>query len=211
MKTKFMSLCIGLGILLGATAAWAATGPATQAIEKPVRQIVAVLEDPTYKNGARYDEQRAKIIAITTPYFDFPTIAQATISRSNWAKFTATQKTEFTNTFTAFVSNLYADQLQANYGGEQLQFIDEQSKSPTKAYVKSIVMGLNNVKTPVDYSLWLKDGRWRIYNVFVEGTSLLGNYRNEFDRVLVNQSPDDLIKILKDKIAQQKIKSTGKK
>lgn len=211
MKCKWMSVFLMFSICMGVTAASAATGPATKAIEQPVRQIVAILEDPAYQNGAKYDEQRAKIIAVASPYFDFPAIAQATISRAHWTKFTPAQRTEFITTFTSFVTNLYVEQLQLNYGGEELQFVDEQLKSPTKAYVKSIVLGKNNVKTPVDYSLWLKDGKWKIYNVFIEGTSLLGNYRNEFDRVLANQTPADLILILKDKIAQQKTKTTTAK
>ena len=211
MTYKGMSIALIISIFMGVTITSAATGPATKAIEQPVRQIVTVLEDPAYKGGAKYDEQRAKIIAIASPYFDFPAIAQATISRAHWGKFTPAQRTEFITTFTTFVTNLYVEQLQLNYGGEELEFIDEQLKSPTKAYVKSVVLGKNNVKTPVDYSLWLKDGKWRIYNVFIEGTSLLGNYRNEFDRVLANQTPADLINILKDKIAQQKTKSTSGK
>jgi len=211
MKTKLFGvlLFVFLFIVFSLNVADATTGPATQAIQKPIGDIIAVLEDPIYKNGTRFIEQRDKIKAIAVPYYDFPAIAQATISRSNWNRFSDSEKIEFINVFTTFISNLYAEQLQANYGGEEVQFIAEQVKSSTKVYVKSIVVQKNGTKTPIDYSLWLKDGRWKIYNVFVEGTSLLGNYRNEFDRVLAKQTPADLIKILNDKVALQRTKGSA--
>lgn len=54
---------------------------------------------------------------------------------------------------------------------------------------------------PVDYRLLSRDGRWRVYDVVVEGVSLVGSYRSQFDKVIRTSSYPELVKRLKDKEA----------
>ncbi|MEJ2656552.1 MAG: ABC transporter substrate-binding protein, partial [Desulfobacterales bacterium] len=61
-----------------------------------------------------------------------------------------------------------------------------------------------STEIPVDYSMWLRDGHWKIFNINIEGVSLLGNYRDQFQRFLASSSVENLISELKQKVEQLK-------
>jgi phospholipid transport system substrate-binding protein len=88
-------------------------------------------------------------------------------------------------------------------------FVEETMKSDIKALVETKILR-EALEIPVDYSMWTRGGTWRIYNVTIEGASLLGNYRNEFERVLQKESPDHLIALLKEKTETLKAGKAGK-
>jgi len=79
----------------------------------------------------------------------------------------------------------------------------------TKARVKTKIIRENNIEIPVDYSVRRKSDGWRIYDVNIEGVSLVKNYRSQFKGILIKEKPADLIGILKEKIKQQKKKAAS--
>ena len=85
---------------------------------------------------------------------------------------------------------------------EKVIFLDEIMKTEKKALVKTKILR-EAVEIPVNYSMWKRQGRWRIYNVSVEGASLLGNYRNEFEQILRKETPERFIEMLKEKVKTQ--------
>ena len=75
-------------------------------------------------------------------------------------------------------------------------------ESKPLAIVKTFIVSDQN-KIPVDYSLKKKGGDWFVYDVKVEGVSLIKNYRTQFNDILRKESPDQLIERLKAKVAEQ--------
>ncbi len=169
-----------------------------EALKGPIESVIAILRDPRYKDGAHAVEQWEKLWAVAEDLFDFEAIARGTLKRFRWEQFTPAQREAFTKAFTRFLGNNYFNQIRGKYHNEQVAFDDVTMKSDTKALVKTRILR-EAVEIPVDYSMWTRGGRWRIYNVTIEGASLLGNYRNEFERVLQNDTPDELISLLKKK------------
>jgi phospholipid transport system substrate-binding protein len=169
-----------------------------EALKGPIEGVIEILRDPRYKDGQNRQEQYEKLWNIAREIFDFEAIARGTLKRFRWQEFTPDQRTAFTEAFTDFLGNNYFNQIQGKYQNEQVVFDDVLMKSDTKALVKTRILR-EAVEIPVDYSMWTRGGSWRIYNVTIEGASLLGNYRNEFERVLQKESADHLISLLREK------------
>jgi phospholipid transport system substrate-binding protein len=184
------------------------TGPMA-ALKGPIEQVIDILADPRYKDGAHSDEQLQRLWDIAHEIFDFEAIARGTLKRHRWQSFTPKQREEFTDVFTDFLGNNYFNQIKGKYRNERVVFVKETMKSDTKALVETKILR-DAVEIPVDYSMWTRGGTWRIYNVIIEGASLLGNYRNEFERVLQNDPPDHLISLLKEKTEALKSQEAGK-
>ena len=113
------------------------------------------------------------------------------------------QRDEFTKLFSEFISNVYFNKIQGDYRDVKVQYLEQVMRSDTSARVKTVVIRESG-EIPIDYSMKQLKGKWWVYNVFVEGPSLLGNYRDEHKRILMKGSYADLIGQLKKKLEQQK-------
>jgi phospholipid transport system substrate-binding protein len=172
-------------------------------LKGPIDQIVNILRDPQYKDPSKKELQREKMWEIARKVFDFDAISRGTISRYRWAGFTPRQREEFTDVFTEFIGNVYFDKIQSAYHNERVVFLKQEMFTESRARVMTKILR-NTVETPVDYSMWLHNGHWKIFNVYVEGVSLLGDYRNQFEGFLSHSSIEDLISTLKKKVEKQK-------
>jgi len=172
-------------------------------LKAPIEQVINILRDPQYKDASKKDLQREKMWEIARKIFDFEAIARGTLTRFRWDGFTTKQREEFTDAFTEFIGNNYFNKIQGEYHNEEVVFLKQEMLTESKARVMTKIRR-ESIEIPVDYSMWMRDGGWKIFNVYIEGVSLLGNYRNEFERFLTNSSIEDLISELKKKVERQK-------
>jgi phospholipid transport system substrate-binding protein len=112
----------------------------------------------------------------------------------------------FTDVFTTKLGNSYLNKIQGNFNNEKVEFLSQEMLSATKARVKTkIIREVDSI--PVDYSVRPVDGAWRIYDVVIEGVSLVANYRSQFNDILSKDSPAVLIeRVRSQNIAQEKEK-----
>ena len=89
-------------------------------------------------------------------------------------------------------------------------YVAQNFLTDSKAQVKTTILR-SGVEIPALYNMHKDDGAWRIYDVKIEGVSLVKNYRSQFSQVLQKKSPDQLIELIKKKIAKQKTKAMGQK
>jgi phospholipid transport system substrate-binding protein len=130
----------------------------------------------------------------------------------DWKNFTPEQRKEFTEVFTDLLKNTYIDKIQSEFQNETIQFLTEEKVSDDKALVKTKVIRNGKIEIPMDYSMRHRDGAWKVYDVAIEGVSMVKNYRTQFKDILAKESPAQLITRLKDKVVQQeKDRTTGKK
>jgi phospholipid transport system substrate-binding protein len=172
-------------------------------LKGPIEQVINILRDPQYKDVSKKDLQREKMWEIARKIFDFEAIARGTLTRFRWDGFTPRQREEFTDVFTEFIGNNYFNKIQDEYHNEEVVFLKQEMFTESKARVMTKIRR-ESIEIPVDYSMWMRDGGWKIFNVYIEGVSLLGNYRNEFERFLTISSIEDLISELKKKVERQK-------
>lgn len=192
-------------LLLVVMTAPALAGTPVDALKGPVDQVILILEDPQYDDPARRADQREKIRSVTNAMFDFELIAKRTAGRYHWEKsLTPPQRQEFTDLFAEFLGNNYLSRINGTVKGLKIDYLDEVvDDAGKKAKVKTrIPMSDGNVN--VDYNLWLKNGNWKIYDVYVEGVSLVQNYQTQFYDLFNKESAAQVIDRLKQKIKEQK-------
>jgi phospholipid transport system substrate-binding protein len=136
-----------------------------------------------------------RIDEIVTPVFEFPLMAKLTLGSAHWPKLTPPQQRRFTDLFVQRLKDTYREKL-ALYRDEQVAFkavvIKEKDK---KVQVPTEVV--NQDKTvAVVYMLVKQEDRWRIYDVEIEGISIVKTYRSQFDEVLSKGTVEDLLKQL---------------
>jgi phospholipid transport system substrate-binding protein len=209
-ETSMMRRCclmITLLMLIVPISQTLAAGEPMDVLKAPMDEALAILRDPQYKadDPAKKAEQREKFWAVVKPVFDFDELSKRTLAR-NWEKFTDAQKTAFANVFAELLGNIYVDRIQGGYNDETIEFGEQiLHESRPLAVVKTFIVSSRN-RIPVDYSMIEIDGTWRVYDVKVEGISLVKNYRSQFKEILSKETPDQLIERLKDKVAEQKAK-----
>ncbi len=163
----------------------------------PVDQIIDTLKDPQYQNPSGKDRQANKIWAIITDIFDFEKISTLTIAKK-WKSFNSEQKKTFINTFTTLLGETYIAKIQGGFQDDKIVFLSEDKITKSKAVVKTKIVR-QSIDIPVNYKLYLKKGKWKIYDIHIEGISLVKNYRVQFKKLLQKESPDQLIERLKKK------------
>ena len=134
--------------------------------------------------------------------FDFVEIAKRAVAR-NWSDFNEAEKASFTDVFSQFLGNTYIDKIQGEYHNEQIVYLGQDFYSDTYVEVKTQIVR-ETLTIPVNYRMLKdRDGQWKVYDIIVEGVSLVKNYRTQFASILSKDKPAQLIQQLNDKLAEQ--------
>jgi phospholipid transport system substrate-binding protein len=173
-----------------------------ETIKAPIDATITILNDPKYLGKETRLAQRDEIWKKVKPMFDFDEIAKRTVARK-WADFSADEKVAFRDVFAQFLGNTYIDKVQGEYHNEQIVYLGQDLRSEIYAEVKTHVLR-ETLKIPVDYRMIKnEDGQWKVYDVIVEGISLVKNYRTQFANILRKEKPAQLIERLEEKLAAQ--------
>ena len=121
------------------------------------------------------------------------------LGRQAWSKATNTQRAQFSKAFTRLVIRTYSSPL-AQYSDESVQFLPLRGSLDSRFLrVNSIIIRAEGQNIPLSYSLVAKNGQWKIYDISVEGVSLLQSFRSQFAAALQNSSIDEVIKLMEKK------------
>lgn len=171
-------------------------GPPTDTVKGEVDKIISKLRDPAFKEKAR-EEKIAGIREIINEIFDWTELSKRTLGR-DWKKFNDAQKKEFIDLFSELLEGVYADRLLA-YSDEKVIFDKETELRKGQFEVQSYIATSDGKKIPLHYRMREKQGKWRVYDVVIEGVSMVKNYRSQFREILSKKQPEDLLKTLRDK------------
>jgi phospholipid transport system substrate-binding protein len=161
------------------------------ALRGPLDEALKILQDPRYRVGTEKEAQKEKLWVLIRKVFDFEGITVLAVGQ-NWKRFSPEQKQVFTDLFTTRLGNSYLTRIQGEFKNEKVEFLSQELLSPAKARVKTkIIREVDSI--PVDYSVRTIDGAWRIYDVVIDGVSLVANYRTQFNDILSKDTPDVLI------------------
>ncbi len=166
-----------------------------------VEEALTILKDPQYEGISRKEEQSEKIWQVIRKIFDLREMAKRTLAR-NWKRFTPQQRTEFSEVFGEFLGNNYLRKIQGGYKGEKVIYLSQEMISGSKAQVKTKILR-ETIEIPVNYRMLKRSETWKVYDVVIEGVSLMKNYRRQITKLLMKESPDQVIERLKKKIDQQ--------
>jgi phospholipid transport system substrate-binding protein len=202
MRRNAIGLLTVAVLLLAAVPARA--GAPTDTVKEYTDAVVKVLEDQSLKAADR----RAAVRKLATEAFDVQETARRALG-PHWQQRTPAEREEFVTLFADLLERTYIAKIDL-YGGERLKFTDEKLDGDI-ATVRGKVTTKQGTDVPVEARMHKRGERWLIYDVNIEGISLISNYRAQFDRIIRTSSYGELIKRLKNKgeFIQEKERRAG--
>ena len=171
-----LAACFLLGAAIPSFAA-----PALDTVKGEVDEVIKVLKNPAYKGETGKKAKQDQIRKVSQKMFDFAELSKRTLGL-NWNKFSAAQRQEFVDLYKGILEDAYIDKI-TSYTDERINYTKELQLSENAAEVQSIIVTKSG-EIPVYYRMHNKDGQWRVYDVVIEGVSLVNNYRTQLGRSL---------------------------
>jgi len=174
-------------------------GAPLDSVKGNVNKVLDVLRDPALKGESGKKTKRQKIRSISDKMFDYSELSRRTLG-VDWKKLNPAQQNEFTDLYKSLLEDAYADKI-INYTDEKVAFSKENQLSEKTFEVQTTIL-TKKADIPIYYRVIQKDGQWKVYDVVVEGVSLINNYRNQFREILMNKSPEVLLDTLRKKVGK---------
>ena len=172
----------------------AAAGTPTDQLKAPVDEVIRILQEPRLKPDSMAAERRAAIRKKAESIFDFPETAKRALGR-HWQNLRAAEQREFVSLFTDLLERAYLLKIE-RYSGEPIVYTGDNIEGEL-ATVKTKFITKQGTEIPIEYRLHQRGARWLVYDVFVEGVSLIANYRTQFDRIMRTGSYQELARRLR--------------
>ncbi|HPD61704.1 MAG TPA: ABC transporter substrate-binding protein [Thermodesulfobacteriota bacterium] len=172
----------------------------TEKVRKATEEITSILDEYVKNHQKNREETISKIMAIADQHFDWAEMAKRSLSRF-WKERTPDEQNNFTGLFRDLIKNAYIGRIEG-YAGEKVVFEGEKVEDTYSVVKTKIITPSKGTEIPVYYRLQNNGGNWMVYDVVIEGVSLVNNYRDQFNSILQSSSYEELVKRIKDKLAQ---------
>ena len=160
----------------------------TEALKARIDRVLVLLEGP--------GDQRAEIRKVAEEIFDFEEMSRRALG-PHWNARSPHERREFVGLFTDLLERSYLARVESGRGGKV--FYTGETVSGDEATVRTRIVTQQRAEIPVDYRMQRKDGRWQIYDVNIEGISLINNYRSQFNAVIQSSTYAALVERLRSK------------
>jgi phospholipid transport system substrate-binding protein len=171
-------------------------GSPTEQVRATVDQVLTIVRSPNPKSKAQIEAQRAQLLEVIHPRFDFTEMAKRSLG-PNWARRTSEEQREFVKIFTALMGRAYANNIES-YTSQNVLYTRE-SEDQNYAQVDTKIVSDNQPPVTINYKLHSVDKEWKIYDLVIEDISVVNNYRSQFDRVIARSSFEELMRAMKEK------------
>jgi phospholipid transport system substrate-binding protein len=179
-----------------ALAAPALAGAPTDQLRSQVDRVIKTLEDPQLKQEAKALERRKTVRSIADEIFDFGETAKRSLGR-HWQARTPSEREEFVQLFSDLLERSYISKIEL-FNGERVTYVGETIDGDI-ATVRTRLVTKQATEIPVEYRMLKRGDRWLVYDVIIEGVSLIANYRTQFNKIIQTSSYQDLVKKMKGK------------
>jgi phospholipid transport system substrate-binding protein len=179
----------------------ARAGEATEAMRGTIDEVLRILADKDLKQPSKANERRQLLEKVVGERFDYQEMSRRSLG-APWNNLSEKDRQEFVGLFQTLLVNTYADKIES-YTGDGVQYVNERTEKEYAEVRTKVLTGKTEI--PLDYRLLNKGSAWRVYDVVVDGVSLVNNYRGQFSKILRSGSYADLIDQLRKK--SEKIKS----
>lgn len=193
---------LALGVLVSANAS---ASDAMDEVKATVDQVLQILKNPEYKSAAT--QRRQKLRSVIGSHFDFTDMSRSALA-VHWKSLSEQQRSEFVPLFTSLMERAYMSRIES-YSGQQIQFLRENSDGTGYSEVYTSIVQNGAQPISVNYRLKQTDTGWKVYDVLIDGISLVANYRNQFNRVINSKGYDGLVEQIKTKVNQADTEASG--
>ena len=171
----------------------AAASSARTVLEQTINQVLAELQKPELKNAATRDSVLQRVEGIIRGLFSFQELSMRTVG-PEWKNFSPDQKSRFSAAFETLLRETYLEKLDG-YNGEQVNYSGELDLGKNRVEIQTSV-NIRNKPVPVSYRM-IQKGNWVVYDVVIEGVSMVANYRSQFQSVLARDGAEKLIELVR--------------
>lgn len=195
-KSIFIGLSITIFIFILFTFT-AQAGVATDRIKAATDKLLEIVTNHDL-DPPEMAEKRAHMIRETVDtVFDWQAFSQRALGR-HWRKLSKEQKDEFITLFGQLIERTYMDKTR-QYSGQQMKFINEETDEKYGVVDAEVAMK-NEANIAIQFRILKKNETWFVYDVYVEGVSLVNNYRVQFNNIMTKSGYSELVSKLKTKL-----------
>jgi phospholipid transport system substrate-binding protein len=196
---RYVALALSL-VLSVAPALPAAAGAPSDQLKAQIDRVLKTLEDPELKKEGKSKDRRIAVRRIANDIFDFSETARRSLGR-HWQPRTPAERDEFVGLFSDLLERSYISRVEL-YGGEKIQFVGDSTEGD-QARVQTKLLTKSGSEIPIEYRMHRKAERWLVYDVIIEGISLIANYRSQFNKIIQTSSYQELVRKMKTKQEEQ--------
>ncbi|GAX60497.1 toluene tolerance family protein [Candidatus Scalindua japonica] len=174
---------------------------AEKTLKSSVDKVFAIMLD----KEMTMDQKKTKVIKITNTVFSFPLMAKLSIGKAHWSAFNDKQKGEFINLFTELFQGFYVDKLDL-FSDEEVVFEPATMVKKKKIQIPTTLLSKGKKYSMLYKMSNTKEG-WKVYDITIEGVSLVHTYRSQYTHILNSGDVEDLLAKMREKNKKKKIKS----
>jgi phospholipid transport system substrate-binding protein len=177
------------------------TGEALDQIRRSTDKILAVVQDPAMQGPAQAVVRDRRVRSLIDERFDWGAMARSAMG-AHWKTLSESQRQEFSGLFSELIKNNYLAEVEG-YSGEKIRY---QSETVAGKYgvVNVVILTLRGTDVPVSYRVLQKESGWFVYDITIEGVSMVNNYRSQIGAILQRSNYDGLVAKLRGRIAENK-------
>jgi phospholipid transport system substrate-binding protein len=170
-------------------------GAPTDSMKGTIEEVLRIVRENDLKQPNKADERRQMLERVVEARFDYQEMSRRALG-APWNTLSEQEKQEFVGLFRTLLTNSYAEKIET-YSGEGVQYLNERTEKEYAEVRTKVLSGKTEI--PLDYRLINKANDWRVYDVVVDGISLINNYRGQFTKIIKSSSYADLVEQLRKK------------
>jgi len=199
LLSKTLTLLALFSLALAVPGTWAAAP--TEVAKQVIDRALEILNNPAYAGPAQKNQRHRLVKEIVDRHFDYQEMAKRSLGPT-WRKLNNAQRDEFVRLFAELLESSYADKIDRYAKHVRVDYTGE-SLDGEYAEVRTMVVRPND-RIPLIYRLYNQSGTWKVYDVVIEGVSLVSNYRTQFAKVIHESSYAELVRRLRTKVNEQR-------
>lgn len=200
IRTLFLVIMLNLTLVISGSPA----ADPKQAVRGVIDGVLDILNNPAYKSPAQKSHRRRLIKQTVDRRFDYREMAKRCLGHT-WRNLSRAQREDFVRLFAELLEASYSDKIEKYTGNERVEYTGEVVDGDY-AEIRTVVVRRND-RIPLTYRLLRESEGWHIYDVVIEGVSLVSNYRSQFRRIISESSYGELVRRLQKKV--EELRSTG--
>lgn len=193
------------GLLLAGQVICVEAGEPQDKVKHTVDDVLAVLAN----KALQPQERRTRIRQAVLQRFSFEEMAQRSMGQ-HWRTLTPQQRQEFVALFTDLLETSYINRIESSSGGQQKVRYTKEEIANDRAAVYTEILNERDLAATVEYRLLPKNADWQVYDIVIEGVSLVNNYRTQFNSIILKDSYAGLVKQMRLKREQEQAGSPDK-
>ncbi len=166
---------------------------AEEKLKTSVGKVFTVMSD----KELTIDQKKIQVVEITSSVFGYPLMAKLSLGKNHWSQFSPEQRTEFTSLFTRLFQDFYVDKLDL-FSDEKVIFQPPIIVSEKKVQIPTVLLSKEK-EYSMQYKMAKTKNGWRIYDIEIEGVSLIHTYRSQYNHILESGEIEDLLTKMREK------------